>query len=45
MTLRVVVTDYTFPDLAQEKAAASAAGADFEAFQCKTAADVAAAVA
>ncbi|MCA3448975.1 MAG: C-terminal binding protein [Rhodobacter sp.] len=45
MTLRVVVTDYTFPDLAQEKAAATAAGADFEAFQCKSAADVAAAVA
>jgi len=45
MTLRVVVTDYTFPDLAQEKAAASAAGAEFKAFQCKTAADVAAAVA
>ncbi len=44
MTLRVVVTDYTFPDLAQEKAAATAAGAEFKAFQCKTAADVAAAV-
>jgi D-3-phosphoglycerate dehydrogenase / 2-oxoglutarate reductase len=39
---RVVVTDYTFPDLAQEQAAA---GADFAAFQCRTAGDVAAAVA
>ena len=39
---RVVVTDYTFPDLAQEQAAA---GADFAAFQCRTAEDVAAAVA
>lgn len=41
---RVVVTDYTFPDLAREKAAASAAGADFAAFQCRTATDVAAAL-
>ena len=39
---RVVVTDYTFPDLAQEQAAA---GADFAAFQCRTAAEVTAAVA
>jgi D-3-phosphoglycerate dehydrogenase len=39
---RVVVTDYTFPDLKQEQAAA---GADFAAFQCRTAEDVAAAVA
>ncbi len=39
---RVVVTDYTFPDLAQEQAAA---GADFAAFQCRSAEDVAAAVA
>ena len=39
---RVVVTDYTFPDLAQEQAAA---GADFAAFQCRTAEDVADAVA
>jgi D-3-phosphoglycerate dehydrogenase len=45
MTLRVVVTDYTFPDLAQEQAAAMAAGADFAAFQCKTAAEVTEAVA
>ena len=34
--MRVVVTDYTFPDLAQEEAAARSAGADFVAFQCKT---------
>ncbi len=39
---RVVVTDYTFPDLAQERAAA---GADFAAHQCRTAEDVAVAVA
>lgn len=39
---RVVVTDYTFPDLAQEQAAA---GADFAAFQCRTAEEVTAAVA
>lgn len=38
--LRVVVTDYTFPDLDRERAAAAAAGADFEAFQCKTADEV-----
>ncbi len=43
MTKRVVVTDYTFPDVAQEKAAA--AGTSFEGFQCKTAEDVAKAVA
>ncbi len=40
--MKVVVTDYTFPDLAQEQAAA---GADFTAHQCKTAAEVAIAVA
>ena len=39
---RVVVTDYTFPDLAQERAAA---GVDFAAFQCRTAEEVAGAVA
>ena len=39
---RVVVTDYTFPDLKQEEA--SAAGAVFAAFQCRSAEDVAAAV-
>ncbi len=42
MTKRVVVTDYTFPDVAQEKAGAK--GASFEGFQCKTAEDVVAAV-
>lgn len=44
MSMRVVVTDTIFPNLDQEEAAARAAGADFEGFQCKTAADVAAAV-
>lgn len=39
---RVVVTDYTFPSLAQEQAAA---GDDFASHQCRTAQDVAAAVA
>ncbi len=43
--MKVVVTDYTFPGLAQEKAAAKAGGADFAAFQCKSAGEVAAAVA
>jgi D-3-phosphoglycerate dehydrogenase / 2-oxoglutarate reductase len=33
---RVIVTDYTFPNLSQEGAAAQAAGAEFAAFQCKT---------
>lgn len=42
--MRVVVTDYTFPALAQEEAAARAAGADFAAFQCKTPEAVAEAV-
>jgi D-3-phosphoglycerate dehydrogenase / 2-oxoglutarate reductase len=42
---RVVVTDYTFPDLAQEEAAARAGGADFAAFQCRTGDEVAKAVA
>lgn len=40
---RAIVTDYTFPDLAQEQAAAE--GAEFAAYQCKTAEDVALAVA
>ncbi len=40
--MRVVVTDYTFPTLDQER---TAAGADFAAFQCRSAEDVAAAVA
>lgn len=45
MSARVVVTDYTFPDLAQEHGAAKAAGAKFEGFQCKSSADVVQAVA
>lgn len=44
MSQRVVVTDAIFPNLAQEEAAAHAAGADFEGFQCTTADDVAKAV-
>lgn len=42
---KVVVTDYTFPDLDQERAAAESNGAHFAAFQCKSAADAAEAVA
>jgi D-3-phosphoglycerate dehydrogenase len=42
---KVVVTDYSFPDLAQEAAAARAGGAGFAALQCRSAAEVAAAVA
>lgn len=42
---RVVVTDYTFPDLARERLAAESAGAAFEAFQCRSAEDVARAIA
>ena len=45
MTAQVVVTDYTFPELEQEQAAAREAGADFSGFQCKTDAEVAKAVA
>lgn len=45
MTRSVVVTDYTFPDLAQEAAAAHAGGAAFAAHQCKSAEEVALAVA
>lgn len=41
---RVVVTDYTFPDLAQEESAARAGGADFEAHKSQRAEDVVAAV-
>ena len=37
---RVVVTDYTFPNLDQEQQAAMAAGADFESFQCRTETEV-----
>ncbi|MFN3225569.1 MAG: C-terminal binding protein [Hyphomicrobiales bacterium] len=44
MSARVVVTDTIFPNLAQEEAAARAAGAHFQGFQCKTADDVAEAV-
>lgn len=43
--VKVVVTDYTFPGLEQEQAAARAAGAEFAAFQCRTADEVAHAVA
>jgi len=45
MTRKVVVTDYTFPDVAREQRAAVAAGASFAAFQCRTDEDVAQAVA
>ncbi len=41
---RVVVTDYTFPDLTREQAAAEAAGAEFAAFQCRNADDVSEAI-
>lgn len=36
----VVVTDYTFPNLEQEEAAARAAGAEFVADQCRSADEV-----
>jgi D-3-phosphoglycerate dehydrogenase len=45
MSARVVVTDYTFPDLARESGVAKAAGAAFAAHQCKTDDEVVAAVA
>lgn len=45
MSLKVVVTDYTFPSLTAEQAAAEAAGAAFSAHQCRTDAEVAEAVA
>ena len=45
MTRTVVVTDYTFPDVAREEQAARAGGAEFFAYQCKSAEDVARAVA
>lgn len=41
---RVVVTDYNFPDVERERAAAQELGADFAFFQCKTAEEVAEAV-
>lgn len=44
MTKRVVITDYTFPTVQLEQAAAETAGAEFVACQCKTAEDVIAAV-
>ncbi|MDB5665632.1 C-terminal binding protein [Cypionkella sp.] len=43
--MKVVVTDFTFPALDQETAAAQAAGANFASYQCKSAEEVAAAVA
>lgn len=43
--MKVVVTDYTFPALAQEEGAAQAGGAAFAAHQCRTAEAVAEAVA
>jgi D-3-phosphoglycerate dehydrogenase / 2-oxoglutarate reductase len=43
--MKVVVTDYTFPALAQEEGAARAGGAAFAAHQCRTAEAVAEAVA
>lgn len=45
MTRTVVVTDYTFPDVSREEQAARAGGAVFSAHQCKSADDVARAVA
>ena len=44
MTARVVVTDWLFPDLAREREAATAAGAEFAAHQCRSDAEVAAVV-
>lgn len=41
---RVVVTDYTFPALDQERKAAESAGAQFEAHQCRSSAEVAEAI-
>ncbi len=45
MTRSVVVTDYTFPDVSREEQAARSGGAEFTAHQCKSAEDVARAVA
>lgn len=45
MSARVVVTDFTFPDLTQEKEAAVADGAEFISHQCVEEGEVAAAVA
>ena len=41
---KVVVTDYTFPDLERERRAAESVGALFEAHQCKTGEEVTEAV-
>ena len=38
--VKVVVTDYTFPDLERERWAAVSAGAVFESHQCKSANEV-----
>ena len=45
MTRRVVVTDFTFPGVAQERLAAEGGAADFSAHQASTAGEVAAVVA
>ena len=45
MSAHVVVTDYTFPDVAMERRAATESGASFVDFQCRNAADVTASVA
>ena len=45
MSAKVIVTDYTFPALTAEEAAARAAGADFSAHQCKSDEEVAEVVA
>lgn len=45
MSTRVVVTDYTFPDVAQERAAAESANATFSAHQARTDEEVAEVVA
>lgn len=44
MSQKVVITDYTFPNLEAEEKAALSAGAEFFAHQCKTDAEVAEAV-
>ena len=41
MTLSVVISDYTFPNLAQEQAAAEAKGASLVAYQSKSDAELA----
>ncbi len=45
MTRHVVVTDYTFPNVAMERRAATESGASFAEFQCRNAGDVATRVA